>query len=190
MQRIVLLACLVVGLARVLVAQQTAPTFRAGVEVVQLDVSVLDKDRRPMHGLTTADFTILEDGKPQKIVAFTPVDMPEAPPPLPAGAVKWPREVPPDVQTNAVPEGRLFVLLIDDAMIPFEPRIMANARDAARKVIDHLGPTDQMAVLFTDNSAAAQNFTNDREKLLAAVEKLRGGRAGYLMGWDTAPAAE
>ena len=40
------------------------PTFRTGVDAVQLDVSVLDKDRRPVRGLTAADFTVLEDGKP------------------------------------------------------------------------------------------------------------------------------
>jgi hypothetical protein len=34
------------------------PTFRTGVDVVQVDVSVLDKDRRPLRGLTQADFTI------------------------------------------------------------------------------------------------------------------------------------
>ena len=37
-------------------------TFRTGVDVVQLDVSVLDKDRKPIRALTASDFTILEDG--------------------------------------------------------------------------------------------------------------------------------
>jgi len=36
--------------------QPTQPTFRTGVDVVQVDVSVLDKDRKPIRGLTTADF--------------------------------------------------------------------------------------------------------------------------------------
>jgi hypothetical protein len=58
------------GLAAVLVArQEPAPTFRSGVELIQLDVSVLDKDRRPVQGLTAADFTVLVDGQPRPIVA-------------------------------------------------------------------------------------------------------------------------
>ena len=47
------------------------PTFRTGVDVVELDVTVRDKDRRPVQELTAADFTVLERGKPQPIVAFT-----------------------------------------------------------------------------------------------------------------------
>ena len=49
-------------------------TFRTGVELVRLDVSVLDKDRRPIRGLTAQDFTILEDGKPQPIAAFSAIE--------------------------------------------------------------------------------------------------------------------
>ena len=42
--------------------QAPLPTFRTGVDVVQLDVTVLDKDRHPVRGLTAEDFTILERG--------------------------------------------------------------------------------------------------------------------------------
>src|SRR5688500_2399593 len=50
---------------------QQAPVFRSLVEVVQLDVSVLDRSRLPVRGLTQDDFTIIADGEPQKIVSFT-----------------------------------------------------------------------------------------------------------------------
>ena len=66
-----------VGLAGLVVASAQEPgtpgqqpTFRAGVDVIRLDVSVLDKNSRPVHGLTMADFTVLENGKPQKLVAL------------------------------------------------------------------------------------------------------------------------
>jgi hypothetical protein len=39
---------------------QDLPRFRSGVELVQLDVVVLDSQRRPVTGLTPADFTILD----------------------------------------------------------------------------------------------------------------------------------
>jgi hypothetical protein len=92
------------SLIAVLAAQQPSdpqPTFRTGVDVVQVDVSVLDKDRHPIQGLTNADFTVLEDGKPRPIVAFVPVNLaePERASALPAA---WVRDVAPDVTTNRV----------------------------------------------------------------------------------------
>jgi hypothetical protein len=47
---------------------QQPPVFRAGVDVVQVEASILDKDRRPVRGLTKADFQVFEDRKPQEIV--------------------------------------------------------------------------------------------------------------------------
>ena len=45
--------------AIVLAQEQPArPPFRAGVELVQLDVAVLDDKRQPVTGLTAEDFTL------------------------------------------------------------------------------------------------------------------------------------
>jgi hypothetical protein len=62
-RRLVVLAASAVISASVLgaqapVPQSQLPTFRTGVDVVELDVTVLDKDRHPVPGLTAADFTI------------------------------------------------------------------------------------------------------------------------------------
>ena len=145
-------------------------TFRTGVDVVQLDVSVLDKDRKPVRGLTASDFTILEDGKARPLVAFVPVDLtaPESSS-APAG---WVREVAPDVITNQVrPEGRLVVIMFDWS-IRFYDQLLAKRIAVA--AVDQLGPDDLAAVVFTSafgNSGAPQNFTADRARLLAAINQ-------------------
>jgi VWFA-related protein len=91
------------------------------------------------------------------------------------------------VQSNlsaATTDGRLFVLVLDDAMIPAVPGIVQQAKKAARDVIERLSPADRMAVVLTAESKHAQDFTTSRAKLLAAVDRMQPGSATYLFGWD------
>ena len=50
---------------------QTSPAFRAGVEMVVLQVSVTGRGRRYVADLQAEDFTVLEDGRPQPLVFFS-----------------------------------------------------------------------------------------------------------------------
>jgi VWFA-related protein len=121
---------------QVVPAPQTTPLFRSGVDLVHLDVSVLDRQRRPVRGLGPADFTILEDGIPQRIAAFSAAEMP---PPL-SRRRSWMKEVPKDVRTNQdIGERRLFVIIVDDAQLQADPASLQTLREDARRVIDGLG---------------------------------------------------
>ena len=162
-----------VGAALALAGQVPSPpqpTFRVGVDVVQVDVSVLDKDRKPVRGLTAAEFAITEDGTPRPIVAFVPVDLAEREA-APAAAA-WVRDVPRDVAANDLkPEGRLVVIMLDWS-IRFEDQGLA--RRIATAAINQLGPDDLAAVVFTSafaNAGTPQNFTADRARLLAAINR-------------------
>jgi VWFA-related protein len=173
-----------VAVAGVAAAAQTPPqrppVFRAGVEIVRLDVSVLGKDRIPVRGLTAADFTVLEDGKPAPLVAFQPVEIDDPPPP----PARWMRDVAPDVQSNDLKDSRLFVLVLDDGLIPFDPRIIKDAKQIARDVVDKLGPDDLASIIFTADNRNAQDFTADRARLHAAIDKFAPGMATYAFGFD------
>jgi VWFA-related protein len=163
---------LLIGAAAVPVAaQQPEPqTFRSGVDVVQVDVSVLDKRRLPVEGLAAADFSVREDGKARPIVAFAAVRLPAAP--TGATPAAWLREMAPDVATNDVPrEGRLVVIMFDWS-IRFNDQQLA--RRIATAAVDQLGPGDLAAVVFTSgfgNAGTPQNFTADRTRLLAAINQ-------------------
>ena len=171
----VLLAAIALVASPAAQTPQRPPVFRSGVDVVQLDVSVVDKDRRPVRGLTAADFTVLEDGIVQPIVGFEAVHIDDPPPPPTA----WMRDVTPDVADNSLAESRLFVLVIDDALIPMDPAIIKDAKQVVRTVVDKLGPTDLTAVVFTADNRRTQDFTNDRAKLLATIDKFLPGMATY-----------
>jgi VWFA-related protein len=159
---------------------QQLPTFRTGVDVVQIDVSVLDKDRRPVRGLTAADFTVLEDGKPRPVVAFSAIELPALPSPLPAGSADT---VPPDVVRNDAPDGRLVVILLDPflerVMVPgrvtmADPPGLTALRNTALRVVDSLGPGDLAAVGHTIYGVM-QNLTADKSRLKRAIESTAMG---------------
>lgn len=173
-----LLACWLAVLAGDPAGQQIPPvqppTFRTGVDAVQLDVSVLDKERRPVRGLTAADFTVLEDGRPRTIVAFSAIELPPPPATAPSGA----DAVPPDVVRNDEPEGRLVVILIDPflqrVMVPgrvtiADPPGLTALRATALGVVDGLAPGDLAAVGYTIYGVP-QNFTTDRARLKRAID--------------------
>jgi len=159
---VVLCAC---GIVAPRASQGPPPpqTFRANVDLVELDVTVLDKQRRAVGGLTASDFTILEDGLVRPIAAFTAVSLPaRAPTPAP-----WMRDSSPDVTSNTLPEeGRLVLIVMDRSISVGEP--MMTAQRIALAAIDALGPGDEAAVVHT-GPGPAQNFTTDRARLRRAV---------------------
>lgn len=163
-------ACTVVASGIALYAQPARPQFRAGVELLQLDVVVLDARRQPVTGLTAADFTVLDNGVETPIRAFTPIDLAASSPTDAASVFAAGR----DVVTNASgsDEGRLVVILMDRT-IPIEQPTL-TARKIALAAVDALGPHDLAAVVSTSNSAvqtrAVQNLTADRARLRAAIE--------------------
>jgi VWFA-related protein len=153
-------------------ASPQQPVFRGEVDVIRLDVSVLDKDRRPVRGLTIDDFTVTEEGKPQRLVAVSEIDMAENDPTPSA----WMRHVPRDVAANdladQVGDGRLVAIVMDDWNIPFDDLdIIMSARAVGRYIIDQLGPSDVAAVIFPQQAGKTQDFTDDRAKLIEAVDK-------------------
>jgi VWFA-related protein len=173
-------------------AQQTAPpaqpTFRAGVDVIQLDVSVLDKNRHPVHGLKAADFTVFENGKAQQIVTTAEVEAAENDP-LPSA---WMRHVPRDVASNdlvdELGDGRLFGIVLDDVNLPYDDvDIVMAARSVARYIVDQLGPSDQAAVVFPLDAGKTQDFTDDRVKLLAAIDRFAPREPEWVPGTPIGP---
>ncbi len=87
------------------------------------------------------------------------------------------REVDPDIRRNdTLDDRRLFVIIMDDGMAEKDLAAVKSARDAARKFIERLGPSDLAAVIFTKSNQHAQDYTSDKTRLYKAVD-------GYSIGF-------
>lgn len=160
----------------VLLLQAPQPVFRAGVTFVELDVTVLDGSRRPVTDLTASDFSVLEDGVPQKVESFQRVVLP-APAAPPA---TWWTSVPADVERNrAFENGNLLILVVDEAS-----SALYRVKEIARRLVDGMRPEDRMAIIDMARSAGAQDFTDDRARLLQAIDRLSGAGFARLPAED------
>jgi VWFA-related protein len=147
--------------------QQPPPVFRAGIQYVPVDVVVTDSNDKPITDLEAFDFEILDRGKPQRIVDFRLVTIPVGTP----GTTVVTRTS--DVASNATPSpnSRLFVVMIDDLhTLEYE---LIQVKQIATEFIQSLAPTDEVALVFVGRSDLGINFTNDRARLLQAIDRTR-----------------
>jgi VWFA-related protein len=159
---------------------QQAPgvTFQVEVNYVDVDVVVTDDQGQFVTGLTRDDFTVFEDGKPQKIDTFSLVNLPVE---KAQGVIVEGRPIPADTRTNRKPfDGRVYVIVLDDLDVSALRSV--PVRDAARRFVrEHMAANDLGAVVYTSGrSDAAQEFTTDRELLVRAIDKFLGRRMRSL----------
>jgi VWFA-related protein len=152
--------------------EQPAVTFKVEVNYVEVDAIVTDARGNPVRGLTRDDFEVFEDGQPQNVSVFAPVDIPVERMERP---LYRPTPVEPDVRTNAEEfDGRLFVIVLDD--LHTNALRSGLVKRAAHEFIErYIGANDMAAVLPTSGRTdLAQDFTSSRTLLLRAVDRFLG----------------
>jgi len=152
-------------------AAETASNVLAGSNLVVVDVVVTDTRHKPVHGLTAANFRVLEDGQPQAIKSFEEHHAWEAAAPLPQAP-----SFPPGTftnYTNAPSSGALNILLLDTLNTPMSARA-----DAQRQILEYLKrvrPGTRMAIYtLTSRLILLQGFTSDPELLSDVLNGKRG----------------
>jgi VWFA-related protein len=143
-------------------------TLRTNTRLVVVDVVVTDSKGQPVPDLKPADFTLLEDGKPQKISGFN-FEHPGGAPAPTAQA-----QLPPSVVTNApkFQSNSLNVILFDTVNGDFAEH--AYARDQLLKFLNtaELGRPVAIFALQTQLKLL-HDFTTDNKSLSAVVAKYR-----------------
>ena len=155
--------------------QLPKPSFRAGVQLVRIDVTVLDEKRQPVRGLQASDFTVLEEGQPRPVRAFTAVDHSAADGAAAPAPVTAPLQAH-DVATNRTGDdtSRLIVILMDRSIPTERPMLIARqiadaaGRDDGRQIAGRHrvhGGVGDLAAIVTTGGGVPQNFTSDRARL-------------------------
>ncbi|MCM3879598.1 MAG: VWA domain-containing protein [Vicinamibacterales bacterium] len=153
-------------------------TFQVEVNYVDVDVVVTDDQGNFVTGLTRDDFEVFENGRPQKIDTFSQVGIPVE---KSIDFVHEGRLVVADTQTNRRPfDGRVYVIVLDD--LDVSAMRSTPLKDAARKFVrEFMGANDLAAVVYTSGRKdTAQEFTSNRELLVAAIDKFIGQRMRSL----------
>ena len=155
-------------------SQEPPPvTFRVEINYVEVDAVVTDAQGRLVTDLSQEDFEVLEDGRPQKVTAFSLINLPveRAPRPLFLG-----EPIEPDVRANTVAEGRIYMIVLDDLHTGFAstPRVKRFLREFVER---NFGANDLAAIVYTSGRGiAGQEFTNSRRLLLEAIDRFTGRR--------------
>ncbi len=170
-----LCATLLAGLAPAQTPGRPQYTFRTFSELVLVNVTVRDRKGNLVRGLAANDFTILEDGKPQRIASFD-IENTEIALPTNAQAAKVltaetaPGTSVPEVDKAVLKDRRLVVLFFD--LSSMQPEEVDRAVKAAEDYINRqMATADLVAVASLDSSLMVnQDFTRDHELLLKAVD--------------------
>src|SRR3954471_16946637 len=98
-------------LASVAASAQVQDTFKVETSSVVVDVIVTDKRGHHVPGLLANDFTVLENGVPQKLESFSEnrTDSPSTDRVLPAAAVRAPADAP----IMTAPHPHLLTVVMD-----------------------------------------------------------------------------
>ncbi len=145
-------------------------TFRTGTQVVALDVVVTDSYGSVVRGLQQSDFSVSEDGKPQKVryfKEFADTHREAAPPALP------PREaLPPNVFSNyalPVEDEAVTVVMLDLLNTPIPDQV--RAQDELVKFLKKKPKGTKVAIcVLGDRLQMIRGFTDDSNLLLAAAK--------------------
>lgn len=166
-------ACVVAPSA--LTAQQ-APTFRTEITHVTTDVIPRDDAGRFIADLTRDDFTILEDGTPQKIDSFALVhggrlyNTIDAPAPAAPEGIILPTAPRRQVGDSS---GRVILIFVDDLHV--EPELTPHVRRLVTTLVETLLHDGDMAAIVSSGPSSIEvGLTYDRKLLAASASRIRG----------------
>ncbi len=154
-------------------------TIKLNVDLIQIDVTVLDRARKHVPGLTEDDFEVFRDGKRQPIRKVLYVSRP--PWSASTATAAGPASTPPKTDNLVALKGgiraadvrRTIAIFIDDLSMNADS--MIYMQKALRKFVEEqVQPGDIVAVYRSSGGLGLfQQFTTDKRAVLTGIEQIR-----------------
>lgn len=149
-----------------LAQSEQLPVFRSGVEVMEVDVTVVDGQGQPIKDLRAPEFTVTIDGQPRRIVSAelisesTTRDQPV-------------RARDPYVSNNTDRRpGRLIMVAIDRNNI--ETHTLRSAIPGLKSFVSRLAPEDRLALVTLPPPGPSVDFTTNHSQVVDALSRIQG----------------
>jgi VWFA-related protein len=168
-------------------------TLKVNSNIVLTNVVVRDKKTgEVVKGLKAPDFSIFENGKPQKIASFDYQNVDEAALLAEKNTVSGKATVADllnrnfAANTDALRDHRLMVMFFD--LSSMQPEDIDRAVESAQEFVNkHMQPADLVALVSLDTGLSMdQDFTSDKAALLNGLAKYNGSQGtGFTVGNTT-----
>jgi VWFA-related protein len=164
--KLLLVLATVVSALTIAVAQEPQSLFRAGVDLIAVDVAAVDSKGRPVGDLKPGDFVVKVDGKARPVVSAELIKVERGKPA--AGR-------PVDIleSTNQSPQhARRIIVAVDQTLIT--PGALAPLQRTASQFLERLQPEDYAAFVAFPEPGPRIDFTTDKARVRAAMEEIVG----------------
>jgi VWFA-related protein len=147
--------------------------FRSQTVLIQVPVVVTDKSGSHLHGLNKEDFTILENGKPQKVSAFEELTASNVPVAAPAAAA------PVGQFRNLALDGsqprNIVVIALDTVNTPFLDQTYGR-RELIKYLANNVNSGQVLALMIITSHGlkVVQGLSGDPAKLVATLKRVSG----------------
>ena len=157
--------------------EKPPPIFRSGTNLVRVDVSVMDRDGKPVRFLTADDFELRENGEVQAITSFKLVDANGQPTDDLSLPIRSREHAAAEAARDDV---RVFLIFWDEYHIEQFGSAVRAREQLTRFVLNSFGPTDLVGLMDQLTPSDAIRFTRDRRTLADQVHLLKGRRGVYV----------
>ena len=151
------------------------PIFRAGTDLVRVDVTATVRGDEPVTDLKAEDFELTEDDVPQVVqqLQFVNVDgkrTSQLDEPLPIRSKEH------ALLEAAREDVRIFAIFLDDYHIDKRPEITLPLREVLTRFVNQFGPNDLFVLMEPLTTLYDLKFTRDKNELLNRIRTFEGRR--------------